>query len=54
MELEKQKRETNREIDKLQRELLFTKNSVELKILSEKIMEIKVQSGLSSSSQKCC
>ncbi|XP_064608958.1 protein FAM227B-like [Liolophura sinensis] len=41
MELEKQKRETNREIDKLQRELLFTKNSVELKILSEKIMEIK-------------
>ncbi|XP_046358597.2 protein FAM227B-like [Haliotis rufescens] len=40
-ELERKKRDMNREIDSLQKELLFTRNPLDLKILSERIMELK-------------
>merc|ERR1712179_815647 len=39
--IEKQQRETNKRIESLQKELLFCKNSYEVKIMSEKILDYK-------------
>ena len=45
--IEKQQRETNKRIESLQKELLFCKNSYEVKIMSEKILDYKVSQTIS-------
>ena len=44
LELEKKQRDTNREFNNLTRELMFTKNPVDLRILSDKILGLRVMS----------
>ncbi|CAH1797810.1 unnamed protein product [Owenia fusiformis] len=41
MKVEKKRRETNREIDRLRKEVLLVRSNLELKILSEKILDKK-------------
>ena len=44
MDLERKQRDINREFNNLTRELMFTKNPVDLKILSDKILGLRVRS----------
>ena len=43
LDLEKRQRDTNREFNNLTRELMFTKNPVDLRILSDKIIGLRVR-----------